>query len=190
MTTTEDLTALLDQYFVGPIAPAIVDKLQVALSELEQHPARRAGEESSFRANGRRHQGELWRERLARGLDRPGPRELAIWVAASRTGYPSPRPYCPEPLVGTWTQVAPTPAQWKLSLDGSLETTDRELGGSDRWRVHRLVDGEGPEGDELWVSEGRSRDFESLIIKRLGRDEIELLLTGTRESTPYRWRRA
>jgi hypothetical protein len=182
----EQLTSLLGEYFVGPIARSTVEKIHAEREVLERDASRKAGEENALRSNGKRYFGQLWRERIDQVPD-----PLVLWIAVSRGGQLTPRLYCPRELVGSWTQSSPAPARWEVAADGTMTTTDPTLRASARWCVHRTADeGGGPEGDELRVYRGESSDFEALLIDRASATELALTWVSPKADVPYQLRRS
>jgi len=185
MTTTsiDQLTTLLDRYFVGPIARSTVEKIHAERAALESNESRKTGEENALRANGKRYFGQLWREDLPEIAD-----PLAVWIAASRGGGLTPRPYCPSTLVGSWSQSTPTAAAWTFVADGTMTTTDPSVARSTRWCVHRSTDEGGD--DELRVSEADSSDHEAFFIATASANEIAMTWVSPGADVPYKLRRA
>ncbi len=173
-----ELDRLLETYFVGPVDRLAGDRLQRALAEVCGSPARRSGEESSFRDNGHLYFGDLWIEDLARGVSTPDPRILAVWLAVSRPGFPEPRPYCPTRFVGTWLDRA---SSWDLAADGAFRTDLAELAEWTRWRVHRQASDPDHRGDVIWVYDGN--DSRTLRIEHTSAAELHLELVGETASS-------
>lgn len=147
------LKQLLERYLVGTVDEGSIDRLAASLATVHADGAARVAMESAFVEGGPAHFGEAWKEELSPGERRPGPAELAVWLAITTPGFPSARSHCPSAYVGRWRAVAPSAARWDLAADGKLVTDDPELRTHDRWCVHQAA-----RGGELWLgNRGRAR---------------------------------
>lgn len=148
-----DLARLLQCYFVAPIEPTQIVRFDHDVRDMLSDPRRRIMLADEFIANGRDYMGQAWKELVSNHRMPPTPTELALWLAVTTKGYPRPRPYCPIELVGSWRQVTPSAAQWRLDAEGTMSTDDPAFGGRTRWCAHRIKpDKQTFAGDELWFT--------------------------------------
>jgi hypothetical protein len=138
--TVDEIGAMLRHYFVSSTEQDVT-RLHTEVAATLSDPASAAAEARGFDpVNGRRGFGLAWREDLAYKHRRPTPIDLAAWIAFTQPGYPSPRPYCPDVFVGTWTQRWPKfspAATWELRLDGTLVCGEPTLTTYTMWCVNR-----------------------------------------------------
>lgn len=165
-----EVVELLEAYFAGPITDALVDRLTAHVAAVLADPALHAGEIAKFHpGNGGRGFGQAWRELAAFGRTSPRSIDLAAWLAASSSGYPAPRPYCPAIYVGRWQQRHPGSGSghvWELGADGRFRTDDPIARARDRWCVHRH--GDGPRGDAIWLDDDLGISHDSLLVIDVG----------------------
>jgi hypothetical protein len=133
-----DARRLLVDYFEDP-SDEHVEKLEAVIAKMSADPSLLRARASALRANNSKFIGQLWREVLMRRVGRQTTPELAaVYVAASTFGYPRPRPYCPDDLVGTWKEVEPENARWELGADGKFVSTNSVLAECTAWCVQRV----------------------------------------------------
>ena len=178
--TLDELTALLQRYFIGA-TPAQAAALHAEVTAVLGNPRRAAGEASTFDpANGGAGFGLAWREELAYKHRRPSPLELAAWLASTVTGFPPPRPYCPDVFVGTWQQVMPESGpqwSWELRLDGTFICDEPELRGRNAWCVHRQASTH--VGDVILLDDDLRIAHRYLAIAAITPNELVLEQPGT-----------
>lgn len=180
-----EIAAMLEKYFVGPVADDVVSKLHDEATTVLTDPAFRAGVASSFHpGNGGRGFGCAWREDLA--FDRIDPRsiDVAAWIAWSQPGYPAPKPYCPDAFAGSWIQgESPSPGRWELHRDGRFSgPASFDQPG---WCVHRR--GSELDKSSLWLVDKRGNVVKRLVVTRLAPNELDL---DTTSGVPIRLVRA
>jgi len=188
--TTTEIKALLGRFFVGAIDDTIVSRLDQQLADVLADKHARVATSSAFEANGRHYFGQAWKELLSYHDNAPTPTELAIWLAVVTPGYPKPRPYCPEPIVGTWAQVAPTAATWQLRADGAMTTTAPSFEARTRWCLHRL-NGETTDlaKGNLWFTSDSLVLPDTLSLREITPTTIRAVRNGLDGPIPYRLER-
>lgn len=173
-----EVRSILEEYFVGPINDADVDRLHGEVAALVVDDDRWGAESASFRANSPRYRGHAWLEVLARGHSLPTSLDLVAWLALTRKGYPAPKPWCPQALVGAWTQLDPLGGTWHLRADGTFTSSEERLATYSRWAVR----GRGRPthaGDEIMVSTGRAAGrTRTLHVWELESNELTVDLIG------------
>jgi hypothetical protein len=161
-----EVQTMLEQYFIGPITDETVRRLTDHVARVIADPPLHGGEISSFRPeNGRRGFGRAWREVLAFGRTYPRSIDLAAWLAASTTGYPAPKPYCPDLYVGRSRQHEPDGASgyiWDFEAGGRFHTDEPTASTRDSWCVHRQD--VGPKGDMIWLDDELGIAHDSVLI--------------------------
>jgi hypothetical protein len=191
--TANEIATLLRRYLDGPVDDADVARLDQQFRDLMQDKARRGPEQSAFRANGRRYLGQAWKELLSPHDQLPSPVELALWLAIVTPGYPPPRWYCPEELVGTWRQKAPGEAIWELHADGSFATTDSQLArlGVPRWCVHLVARRGDLYRDHVWLTDRAKHTVsaKSLLITEYAAGRMRLVRSGDSGDIEYQLER-
>ena len=162
-----EVRAMLEAYFAGPITDDVVDRLTAQVAAVLADPALHAGEIAKFHpGNGGRGFGRAWRELAAHGRTSPRSIDLAAWLAASSSGYPSPLPHCPDVYIGRWRQRPGAVHLWELGAGGQFRTDDPIASARDRWCVHRQ--GDGPRGDAIWLDDELGISHDSLLVIDVG----------------------
>lgn len=179
--TRAEIAALMRTYLEGDIDDATVDRLDAQFRALLADRERYLAEGSAFRANSRHYFGQAWKELLSPHHHRPSPAELALWLAIVTPGYPPPRPYCPEALVGRWQSASG--ATWHLESDGRFSTTEESIAALKvvRWCVHLVMRRGDFYLDALWLfgKEARHNTLpRPLIIRECAADRLRLLRPG------------
>lgn len=177
----KELRALLEQYFIGEITEATVDRISAELAGTLASRGDQlsiASELESFVS----WRGAAWREEMPEYRKFPTPAEMALLIAHGTADqeptFPQPRPHCPTIFVGTWKQVEPaTPFLrrylWRLSRDGTFRSSSRDAPGPGRrWRIERgsLVIRD-DEGGNPWTIAVDRIDDDELVGAHLGYDE-------------------
>jgi hypothetical protein len=184
-----EIRALLEKFFVGPIDDATVDRLDHQFRAVQGDPAQRGPEGSDFRGNKDRYHGQAWKELLATQPAGPTPSELAVWLAVVTPGYPPPRLYCPDPLVGTWLQVTPRPARWQLSADGTFASDDPSVRKYNHWCVQHFDTHPDFELDRLLLLDGHGGKSPK-TISSIAPNQLEIVVYSTPAGVVHRLERS
>jgi hypothetical protein len=177
----DEIAALLRRFLAGTVDETTVDRLERQLRELLNDRDRARAEQSAFRGNGRRYQGQAWKEVLSPHERLPSPAELALWLAIVTRGYPPPRPFCPPELCGTWQQTA-SDARWEFAPDGAFSTTEPRISrlGVVRWCIHLSAARRADLVQELWLLRDTPHNISPrrLVILECSPQQLRLLRPG------------
>jgi hypothetical protein len=169
------------KYFVG-VDDVTVDRLDKQYRELMANPARRDGEASAFRANGRRYLGQAWKELLSPHEHAATPIELAIWLAIVTPGCPRPRWLHPKELSGKWRSFDAPHATWELAPDGAFSTDEERIKRlrAARWCVHLGARRGDFYRDHLWLGDDAPHTIAArpLLILECTARTLRLLRSG------------
>ena len=174
--TDDELTTVLATYFVGA-TPAHTQRLRAELAAVLADPARHAVQASAFDVSGggKRYFGQAWRELLSYDRRSPRPIDLAAFLAATTAGFPPPRPYCPDYLIGTWT--ADDQRRWQFLADGTFVTDGPTWQRCVTWCVQRQ--GSDPRSDVVMLDDDLRIASRMFVFRSLSPNEIVLERPGT-----------
>ena len=182
-----EIKSLLEKYFAGPITDAQVDAIEKRVQDTAKSVSKHKLEMRTYYSNAVRYRGRAWREELSHGQTAPRMVDLVPWFASITSGFPPPRPYCPDPYVGRWEDVE-APQQWELHVDGAFRTTQQELASQRVWCVVRSSDA-GHAGDEIQLRETQFDDAKRLVIRSVTPSELVLDRFGGGTDRTFRLRR-
>lgn len=136
MPSASELRAILEKYFPGSISDEQVKTVELLLRDILETQAKHVVESDQFYGNSQVWAGRLFLEE-AKVPRAPRVVDMACVVAARLPGFPKPKPYCPEPLVGRWEDVGNSAVHWELGADGAFRTDEPEYKAAMRWYVVR-----------------------------------------------------
>lgn len=167
---SDEIRTLLRKYF-GTVTDEQAQAIEKRLHETVKSVTKLHMEMQIFYGNVIRNAGQAWREELSFGRQAPRIVDLVPWFATTTSGFPPPRPYCPDVVVGEWEDTAATPYNWVFRVDGTFHTDDPELASERNWFLIRKG-GSTHAGDQIRVHDGSPHNAKVLDIETVTPNEL------------------